>query len=193
MKESKAGRFCSDFQPVSVYRLRYARLTGAGCNRVCVAVEHTRTHTQACSHMGSDNLKSTPTIAHRGRNAPRQKEKKQNKTQKLGFLHRPRLAGCVVWCLLDHRGVLCAPPPRRPPTPPCTSVRLPLAPTAQLLQMNANHSVQLLAPNNNKKKPSRQNGCCLVTCEHVTRSRVKTSSSGCSPVTKPSIFSCQSV
>lgn len=44
-KESKAGRFFCDFQPVSVYRLRSARLTGAGYIRVCLVVAHANTHT----------------------------------------------------------------------------------------------------------------------------------------------------
>lgn len=69
----------------------------------------------ACSHVGSYNLKSTPTIARRGRTRPGRKKKK---AQKLRFLHQPELAGCVVWCLLDHRRDSPPTPPAPPPPYP---------------------------------------------------------------------------
>lgn len=76
------------------------------CARECI---HTCEH--ACGHL----LPKVNTYESQSwLNAPRQK-----KQQKPQFLHQPELAGCVVWCLLDHN---------QPPTTLHTPPLLPLFP-----------------------------------------------------------------
>lgn len=62
---------------------------------VCVCSCNTHTHTCACSHMGSYNLKSTPTIARRGRTRPGRKKKKSTKATVSASAWTCRLCGLV--------------------------------------------------------------------------------------------------
>ena len=94
--------FCF-FQPLSAHHLPSTRLTGAGyafvcvCVCVCVCSYYIRECVCACVCIWalttlSQHLQQS-VVAERAR---------AEKAQKPQFLHQPELAGCVVWCLLDH-------------------------------------------------------------------------------------------
>lgn len=127
---------------MSVYQVRSTRLTGAGYVCVCTFLVyvhvcvHEGIHT--CEHACGHLLAKVNTYESQSwLNAPRQK-----KQQKPQFLHQPELAGCVVWCLLDHN---------QPPLP--SSTPFPPPPLLPLFPLG----------NYSKRMPIIPPSCCLKT------------------------------